>query len=148
MRRFLLAVAMIAVAIFSIAAAQETTIRQAPVDWGQVAIGNGEVLYAELCASCHGIDATGNGPAAPALKTPPTDLTVLAKMNGGSYPAEAVQKSITGEGEIVAHGTPGMPIWGAAIEGVRPDYKPARREWFANQRIGSLTAYLETIQVE
>ncbi len=148
MRRLLLVVAAIALAVVTIAATQQPKIKTAPIDWGQVAIGNGEVLYGELCAVCHGVEGTGDGPAAPALRTVPTDLTVLAQKNGGVYPTDAVRTAITGEGEIVAHGTPGMPIWGAAIEGVRLDYKPARREWFANQRIDSLTAYLETIQAD
>ncbi len=61
---------------------------------------------------------------------------------------EQVEKAIAGSGEIPAHGTAEMPIWGAALEGVRPDYKPARREWFANQRISALAAYLETLQAD
>ena len=34
------------------------------------------------CASCHGLDARGNGPAAFVLKTTPPDLTALAKRHG------------------------------------------------------------------
>lgn len=148
MRRFAWVGALIAVAVFTVAAAQEPKIQEGGVKWGQVAIGNGEVLYGELCAVCHGVDAKGNGPAAEVLTIRPTDLTLLSKMNGGEFPAEDVKKSISGDTRILVHGGPGMPMWGRALEAVRPDYKPARREWFADQRIGSLTAYLETIQVE
>src|SRR5438477_3610776 len=47
---------------------------------------NGKQMYASYCAPCHGADARGNGPVAGALKTPPTDLTLLAKANHGKYP--------------------------------------------------------------
>jgi hypothetical protein len=43
----------------------------------------GADLFRAYCASCHGRDAKGHGPAAPALKATVPDLTVLAKNNGG-----------------------------------------------------------------
>ena len=39
----------------------------------------GKAEYQSACASCHGIDAKGNGPVTRELNTRPTDLTVLAK---------------------------------------------------------------------
>ena len=146
MRRSVMASALVAVALLTFGAAEKPTVQEGTVKWSQVAIANGEVLYGQLCANCHGVDAKGDGPAAPALAVPPTNLTLLAKMNGGEFPTEEVEKSISGDGRILAHGGPGMPMWGPALEAVRPDYKPARREWFANQRIQSVAAYLETIQ--
>ena len=39
----------------------------------------GKIEYQSNCASCHGMDAKGDGPVSKELKTRPTDLTVLAK---------------------------------------------------------------------
>jgi mono/diheme cytochrome c family protein len=36
-------------------------------------------MFKEYCASCHGADAKGHGPAVRALKVAPPDLTMLSK---------------------------------------------------------------------
>src|ERR1035438_4347192 len=46
---------------------------------------NGDDLYKEFCAVCHGTDGRGGGPAASALKTAPSDLTQFAKQHGGKF---------------------------------------------------------------
>ena len=38
---------------------------------------HGAELFKTHCASCHGADATGNGPVARALRHPPADLTLI-----------------------------------------------------------------------
>ena len=43
---------------------------------------SGSEMYQSYCAVCHGVDGKGNGPAAQALKTQPTDLTMLAHAAG------------------------------------------------------------------
>src|SRR3974377_2575154 len=53
---------------------------------------SGKELYLDHCAVCHGVDGKGNGPAAPALKTAPPDLTLLAKNNGGKFPSTDIIK--------------------------------------------------------
>ena len=71
--------------------------------------------YMNSCASCHGVDGTGNGPMADQLKGKPTDLTVLAKDNGGTLPYQKVYQTIDGtwnQGNLRAHGSDEMPIWG------------------------------------
>ena len=75
-------------------------------------------------------------------------MTVLASNNGGIFPQESVEDTITGKISTQSHGTVDMPIWGAAFEGVRPDWKPFRRGALAQQRIHNLTEYLSTIQVK
>ncbi len=70
-------------------------------------------LYLSSCASCHGIDGKGDGPVSKQLKVAPTDLTVLAKKNGGVFPVSAVYEVIDGRKVIAAHGTREMPVWGA-----------------------------------
>lgn len=138
-----LALVVLAPALFA-----QVEIEEVPLTWKQVALGDGEALYIELCAVCHGADATGKGPAAPALATPVPDLTRLARDNDGTFPSAAVEKAINGETEILAHGTQEMPIWGAAFEDLRPDIKPSHREAFARLRVHNLMVYLETVQAD
>ena len=44
----------------------------------------GRDSFDRYCASCHGADGRGGGPVASALRTRPTDLTTLARRNGGT----------------------------------------------------------------
>ncbi len=40
-----------------------------------VETASGEAVYTANCATCHGDDGTGNGPAAVGLEPPPSDMT-------------------------------------------------------------------------
>ena len=60
------------------------------------AVDLGQKLYTQYCASCHGADGKGNGPAAAKLNPKPTDLTQLAKRNGGKFPFYETMLSIEG----------------------------------------------------
>lgn len=75
-----------------------------------VDIGKSE--FQSSCATCHGTDGKGKGPVAAQLKSPPSDLTVLAKNNNGVFPTNAVYETIYGSKAVAAHGTREMPIWG------------------------------------
>ncbi len=127
------------------ALAQE--VREEPITWSQAAIADGEALYGEFCAVCHGADAKGNGPAAAALTTPAPDLTQLAMANGGEFPTAAVQSSITGQTSVVAHGTLEMPVWGKAFEDARIGRKPGERWGMARLRVLALSEYIASLQV-
>src|SRR5215467_8757283 len=83
--------------------AAKPEIKHVPVKATSAA--SGKQMYTSYCAVCHGTDGKGAGPAAEALKTPPTDLTMLAKHNGGNFPGLKVSSSIRGEANIPAHGT-------------------------------------------
>src|SRR5688572_28600683 len=74
----------------------------------------GHDLFELYCASCHGRDGRGGGPVAPALKTPPPDLTLSARRNGGTFPRVRVESFVTGDltPTTPAHGSKGMPVWG------------------------------------
>ncbi|HET8823864.1 MAG TPA: cytochrome c, partial [Terriglobales bacterium] len=73
---------------------------------------SGKEMYKSYCASCHGEIGKGNGPAAEALKTPPSDLTQLSKNNSGKFPTERVISILRGQATVTAHGNRDMPVWG------------------------------------
>ena len=57
---------------------------------------NGQSLYVEKCASCHGVTGRGDGPAAFGLRTAPEDLTQIAARRGGIWPMLEVMSIIDG----------------------------------------------------
>jgi mono/diheme cytochrome c family protein len=99
----------------------------------------GPDLFRAYCASCHGVDARGKGPAAPALKTSVPDLTLLSKRNLGRFPTDHVREVIIG-GQVVAHGSREMPVWGPILHQVEGD-----QDW-GNVRVDNLVKYLASIQ--
>lgn len=72
----------------------------------------GAGTFMEHCAVCHGASGTGDGSYAEMLRVPPTDLTLLSKVNGGKFPQRRVERSTDGRTMLRAHGTSAMPIWG------------------------------------
>jgi putative copper export protein/mono/diheme cytochrome c family protein len=56
--------------------AYPTSFQTSPTGFSVAAIVRGEGLYGPYCASCHGPDGQGNGPAAAALRVKPADLTL------------------------------------------------------------------------
>jgi len=104
---------------------------------------SGAEMYKAYCAVCHGADGKGNGPAAEALKTPPTDLTMLSKNNGGKYPALKVASAIRGEGNMPAHGSREMPVWGHLFWTMSKGH-----EGEVQQRVANLSKYIESLQAK
>ena len=72
----------------------------------------GRQLFERYCSACHGMDGKGEGPVAIALKTPPADLTHIARRRGGAFPAPEIAAYIDGRAEVRAHGSRDMPVWG------------------------------------
>lgn len=97
-------------ALFAQDQAGQTTIKHVPAPATSAA--SGSEMFKAYCASCHGVDGKGNGPAAAALKVMPTDLTSLSKTNGGKFPSAKVGATLRGEADIAAHGSKEMPVWG------------------------------------
>jgi len=104
---------------------------------------SGKEMYAAYCASCHGADGKGNGPAAPALKTTPTDLTQIAARNGGTFPDAHITQVIRGDSMTAAHGNKEMPVWGPVFLQMG-GHDTAQ----VQLRISNLTKYLASIQAK
>jgi hypothetical protein len=100
--------------------------------------------YRAACAPCHGEDARGAGPVAPSLRTPPTDLTLLAARHDGTYPHDAVVATLAGDRPIDAHGTRAMPIWSLRLGGAESG--PAVASIETRRRLEMLARYLATLQ--
>jgi len=119
----------------------EKTIKHVPIK--STSPVSGKEMYMAYCAVCHGTDGKGGGPAASALKVPPTDLTLLSKNNGGKYPAMKVTSSIRGESATPAHGSKEMPVWGTLFWSMSQGH-----EGEVQERVSNLTHYIETLQVK
>lgn len=100
-------------------------------------------MYKGYCAPCHGAGGKGAGPVASALKVPPTDLTELARNNGGKYPDLHVASILRFGNEIPAHGSADMPVWGKLLATMDTTNKNV-----TDLRITNLTRYLESIQAK
>ena len=111
----------------------------------QTSPSSGKEMFTQYCASCHGADGTGNGPAAPAMKTQPTNLTQLAKKHDGKYPANNVASVLKfGSGAAnPAHGSADMPIWGPLFQSLDKYHDSA-----VQQRISNIVTYIETLQAK
>jgi len=109
----------------------------------------GKREFESKCAVCHGVDARGGGPYAGQLKTTPSDLTTLARRNGGVFPVNQTYATIEGAGK--GHGSREMPVWGLdytvqANESL-PDM-PYNQAQYVRTRIMSLLEYLARIQAK
>jgi mono/diheme cytochrome c family protein len=122
-------------------AGQSTGVKNPPL---VISSMYGRDLFDFYCASCHGRDGKGHGPTAPALKTPPSDLTTMARSLGGSFPAARVEALIADGGTLLtpAHGSTDMPVWGPIFRAL--DTRDAR----STLRIANVVAYLESIQAK
>jgi mono/diheme cytochrome c family protein len=125
--------------VCSAAAQDKPAVDKVPVP--QTITSSGKQTYTHYCASCHGVDARGDGPAAFILKTPPPDLTTLAKRHGGKFPYEYVSDVLRFGTRIVSHGSSDMPIWGP-IFGSMDNYN----EVAVRKRIKDLSEYLASLQ--
>lgn len=106
----------------------------------------GKELFLDNCATCHGVDGTGNGPTAPALILQPTNLTLLSAGNDGVFPTFRVIARIDGRDPLVSHGSP-MPVYGDFFEGKGVAYPDASGQpIMTSQPVVELLAYLQELQ--
>jgi mono/diheme cytochrome c family protein len=105
------------------------------------------------CAVCHGQSGKGDG-GAEFLKVAPSDLTVLSKKNGGTFPYNRVYQVIDGRITVTGHGTRDMPIWGDhySTDGIAAaEYYvdiPYSMEMYARNRMLALMDYVSRIQAK
>ena len=121
------------------AQAQDTKVKHVPAP--STSAASGKQMFQAYCASCHGTDAKGNGPAAAALKTSPADLTTLSKKNGGKFPSDRVGSILRGQATVAAHGNQEMPVWGPILWHMSQGHEAE-----VQQRIANLTKYIESLQ--
>lgn len=100
--------------------------------------------FLRACASCHGADARGAGPAAGGFQTSPPDLTLLAARNGGVFPRDAVIAVVSGARSVPAHGSREMPVWSITFD--PPSGPTAVASIVAQQRVDAIVHDLESRQ--
>jgi mono/diheme cytochrome c family protein len=137
----LLRSALAILALLNIAGAQQTSIKKAPAPYTPPTAS--AEMYSAYCASCHGKDAKGGGPVAPALKVRPPDLTTLAKKNNGRFPGGHVYQIVKWGGSIAAHGSKEMPVWGPAFRSLSDQGEPE-----VELRIKNIVNYLDALQAK
>lgn len=104
----------------------------------------GRSFFLESCASCHGSDARGNGPAAASLAAAPADLTAIAIRRDGKFPAGEIGEIIDGRSMVAAHGDREMPVWGDRF--TEEEGGDSMSERLVKGRIMMLMSYLKAIQ--
>jgi len=142
MRKHLLLTALAAVFAASMGYANQSTVKVIiPVN--KTSPTSGKLMYANYCASCHGMDGRGHGPVATELKSPPTDLTMQSRNNHGKFPDRHIVTVLQFGAETPAHGSVEMPVWGPILGKMNMSNPQDRR-----LRISNLSRYLETIQAK
>jgi mono/diheme cytochrome c family protein len=103
---------------------------------------SGADLYRTYCVACHGAEGKGDGSLARSLRTPPTDLTLMARSNQGVFPHELVRRIVDGRQKVPGHGGGDMPAWGEAFSRTR---EGADEEEIA-KKVDELVKHVESLQ--
>jgi mono/diheme cytochrome c family protein len=98
-------------------------------------------MYLAYCASCHGKDGKGDGPAASSMKMVPADLTQLAARSGGNFPENRVSQAIKGDTPTSSHGSKDMPVWGPVFRAMG-----TTSDGVVQLRVRNLTQYIASLQ--
>jgi len=129
-------VGLVAVTLPALATAQEKKVELKPAPMTNAA--DGAQMYQAYCASCHGKTGKGDGPAASALKTKPTDLTQLSKTHPGGLSQKDFEDRVQGQAMPLAHGTGPMPVWGPVFRALGND----------TLRVYNLKKYIDSLQAQ
>ncbi|MGX9349678.1 c-type cytochrome [Shimia sp. W99] len=106
----------------------------------------GEAIFAENCALCHGAGGRGDGAIAAGLRPRPSDLTQISRRAGGAFPVAEVLSQIDGYERDAIAGVD-MPEFGALLEGDLVPVDTGDGVMTPTPRpLAALLAYLESIQ--
>jgi mono/diheme cytochrome c family protein len=133
-------ISLVLILVVSVAGAQNKPTAD-KVQPPRITAESGKQTYMHYCASCHGVSAMGDGPAASMLKTRPSDLTTLAKRHGGQFPHDYISSVLLFGTRIMSHGSSDMPIWGPIFASMDNYDEVAVRK-----RIKDLSDYLMSLQ--
>jgi len=139
MLKRILVIATAAVIAVSVGFADQAQKLVIPVN--KTAPNDGKQMYTNYCAPCHGENGKGSGPAASALKSRPTNLTLLSKNNNGKFPDAHVVTVLQFGVNEPAHGSANMPVWGPILGNMNRSNSQDKQ-----LRISNLARYLESIQ--
>ncbi len=106
----------------------------------------GQALYTENCAMCHGPTGRGDGMLSGSLKDKPVDLTRISRRNGGAFPRAEVMSQIDGytRGQL---GDDNMPEFGLLLKGPTIPVDAGDGVMTPTPRpLAALMEYLESIQ--
>jgi mono/diheme cytochrome c family protein len=126
-----------------VATAQEKVVEVKTVPIKYTNPASGREMYAAYCAACHGATAKGDGPAAPAFKKAPTDLTMLARNNNGKYPASRVDVVLAYQTKITAHGDIHMPFWRPLLRSIDGNDSANPDDLETQLRIRNIVEYIK-----
>jgi mono/diheme cytochrome c family protein len=114
---------------------------------GRATAQSGKQDYETYCAECHGSDGKGNGPSLQTIpmNPPPSDLTQLAKKNGGKFPFDEVVDIIDGRKNIPSHERLQMPFLGTTLQKPGQEFTP-ESDAVVKQRIEAMARYVESLQ--
>jgi mono/diheme cytochrome c family protein len=107
-------------------------------------IAQGHSYFLHYCASCHGTNGDGRGPAARALKVQPPDLRRLTERYGAPLPTARLMQFIYGPGMLAAHGSREMPVWGNQFAEVWTAHQSGQN---LRSRVREIILYLDSIQL-
>lgn len=108
----------------------------------------GRTLFETHCATCHGLDARGQGPMASVLLIQPTDLTQLTNKAGGEFPTSGIIAKVDGRDSLLSHGSP-MPVFGGFFAGKGVTMRGEEGILImTSQPIVDLVTFLETLQAQ
>ncbi len=107
---------------------------------------NGERLFGQHCAVCHGLSLRGDGPMVDVLLFQPPDLRQIAQRFGGTFPRIGVAWMIDGRDLNLSHGGD-MPIFGFIFEDTSEILRSqGGQTLLTSPQIVDLVAYLESVQ--
>lgn len=109
---------------------------------------DGQALFMENCALCHGEDGRGNGPNARRMEKAPKDLTLIKLRHGDRFPRAKIMSYIDGYARM-DRSVEWMPEWGALLEGDLVPFDSGDGKLTPTPRkLVAILEYLETIQQE